>query len=379
VTSAEPLLEVRGVETVLRRPPGLRRGGAPAPFALHDIGFTVRRGEAVALLGPNGAGKTTLVRLLAGVYRPRTGTVRVRGRRSPVIGCVPAFAAELTVSEHERAYAVALGIELDAAAVLELAGLSAAARRPVRWLSTGEQARLAIAPSLLAPVDLFLLDEALAVCDPEFRAAAVAVLERRVGEGAAVILAGQDLLSARLLCRRGLLLQHGRLVLDADLDSAVTRFTSPVRNDAPGSPIIERVDAPPAYVEPGLVIPVRCRLRGLSGPFQLLVAIKRADGAVLYSSRAVFGAVPELDPTGAAAIELGIPAGSLAPGTYRIAVAVCDAGGMPLTTREDAGLLRVAQPPGARRNRPHEQTCDHESPLAQQSPGHVPEPRRAAL
>ena len=342
MTRTDALLEVRELGTVLRRPPGLRHG-APAPFALQGIRFTVRRGETVALLGPNGAGKTTLIRLLAGVYRPRTGIVRVRGRRSPVIGFVPAFAPELTVSEHVRAYAVALGIELDATAVLELAGLGTAATRPVRWLSTGEQARLAIAPGLLAPVDLFLLDEALAVCDPEFRAAAVALLERRVAEGAAVILAGQDLLSARLVCRRGLLLQNGRLVLDADLDTAVTTFTTQLRSDAVGSPIIERVDAPPAYVEPGLVIPVRCRLRALSGPFQLLVAIKRADGAVLYSSRAVFGAVPELDPTGAAAIELGIPAGSVPPGTYRIAVAVSDARGMPLTTREDAGLLRVAQ------------------------------------
>ncbi len=375
---AEPVLEVRGVGTVLRSPPGLR-GGAPAPFALQGITFTVRRGETVALLGPNGAGKTSLIRLLAGVYRPRTGIVRVLGRRSPVIGFVPAFALELTVSEQLRAYAVALGIELDATAVLELAGLAAAAGRPVRWLSSGEQARLAIAPGLLAPVDLFLLDEALAVCDPEFRAAAVAVLERRVAEGAAVILAGQDLLSARLVCRRGLLLQNGRLVLDADLDTAVTTFTTQLRSDAVGAPVIERVEAPPASVEPGLVIPVRCRLRALSGPFQLLVAIKRGDGTVLYSSRAVFGAVPELDPSGAAAIELGIPASSLPPGTYRIAVAVCDAGGIPLTTREDAGLLRVAQPLGAQRDRPHEQTCGNESPQAQQPPSHVPEPGRAAL
>ena len=342
MTRAEPLLEVRNVETVLRAAPGLR-GRAPAPFALRDITFTVRRGETVAVLGSNGAGKTTLLRLLAGVYRPRAGMVRVRGRRSPVIGFVPAFAPELTVSEHVRAYAVALGIELDATTVLELAGLAAAAKRAVRWLSSGEQARLAIAPGLLAPVDLFLLDEALAVCDPEFRAAAIAVLERRVAEGAAVILAGQDLLSARLVCRRGLLLQNGRLVLDADLDTAMTTFTTHLRSDAVGLPIIERVEARPAYVEPGLVIPVRCRVRALSGAFQLLVAIKRADGTVLYSSRAVFSAVPELDAAGVAAIELGIPAGSLPPGTYRIAVAVCDARGMPLTTREDAGLLRVAQ------------------------------------
>jgi len=350
VTGAEPLLEVRGVETVLRRAPGLR-GRAPAPFALHDISFTVRRGETVALLGSNGAGKTTLLRLLAGVYRPRAGVVRVRGRRSPVIGFVTPFSPELTVSEHVRAYAVAMGVALDARGVLELAGLGAAARRPVRWLSTGEQARLAIAPGLLAPVDLFLLDEALAVCDPEFRAAAVALLERRVAEGAAVILAGQDLLSARLVCRRGLVLEEGRLLLDADLDAAVTTFTTRLRGGAVGSPpaasgshpVIECVDAPPAYAESGLVIPLRCRLRALAGPFQLLVAIKRADGTVLYSSRAVFGAVPELDPTGGVSVELGIPAGSVPPGVYRVAVAVCDARGVPLTTREDAGLLRVAQ------------------------------------
>src|SRR4029077_23638 len=99
VTSAEPLLDVRGLATTLRPPPGLRRG-APTPFALRDISFSLERGETVAVLGLNGAGKTPLLRLLAGVYRPHAGEVHVRGRRSAVIGLTSPFSPELTVREH---------------------------------------------------------------------------------------------------------------------------------------------------------------------------------------------------------------------------------------------------------------------------------------
>jgi ABC-type polysaccharide/polyol phosphate transport system ATPase subunit len=353
MTGAAPLLEVRDLETTLRPPAGLRRG-APTPFALRAISFSVQRGETVAVLGANGAGKTTLLRLLAGVYRPHAGGVHVRGQRSAVIGLTSPFSPELTVREHLRAYGAVMEPLLRIEAALELAGLAAAAERPVRLLSTGERTRLAMAPGLLAPVDLYLLDEALAVCDPEFRAVAVATLERRVREGAAVLVAGQDLLTARLVCRRGLLLQAGRLVLDADLDTAIAAFTTQPQGAPAGhrsvtdhaAPLIERVETPGAFADSGFTIPIHCRLRALSRPFQLLVAVTGADGAVIYSSRAVFRTPPEADASGGVSIRLGVPAGCVPPGTYRLAVAVTDELGMPLTTREDAATLSVAQGAG---------------------------------
>ena len=84
-------------------------------------------------------------------------------------------------------------------------------------------------------------------------------------------------------------------------------------------------------------------MRALSRPFQLLVAVKGADGAVIFSSRAVFRTPPEADAGGAVSIRLCVPAGCVPPGTYRLAVAVTDDRGMSLTTREDAAVLRVAR------------------------------------
>lgn len=349
MSCSKPLVEVRHLRTTLRPPPGLGRR-VPGSFALQDISFRIERGETVALLGPNGAGKTTLLRLLARVYRPAAGEVRVRGRASAVIGLAPAFSPELTVSEHLRAYAAVSGTTLNLAAALEFTGLARVARRLVRLLSTGERARLAMAPALLDPADLYLVDEALAVCDPEFRATAIAALERRVAAGAALVLAGQDLLTARLLCRRGLLLQNGSLVLDAALDAAIAAFTTAPteggvwygRGPTDAAPLIERVEAPPQFSDSALTIPLRCRLRAPPTPFQVLVAVKRADGAVLYSSRTLFDTAPALDARGGVAVQVGIPAGCVSHGAYRVAVAVADARGIPWAVREDAALLQIA-------------------------------------
>lgn len=300
----------------------------------------------MALLGQNGAGKTTLLRLLAGVYRPHGGVIRAGGRVGPVIGWTPLFSAELTPREHVRAYGMVAGVPLDVDDVIHQAGLDAVAQRPVRLLSAGEQARLALAPGLAVPADLYLLDEGLSLCDPAYRAAAIAFLRRRTDEGAAVILAGQDLLCARALCSRGLLLERGRLIADADLDTAIAVFTAPsVEGDPTGTVVIENVEVLPIIPGARERIDVRCRVRTGPGAFALLVALKRPDGSVLFSSRCIFSQEDHGDGRPARTLEVGIPASALPQGPYQIAVAVTDSRGVPLAIREDAAFTPEPQMP----------------------------------
>src|SRR2546422_7461744 len=112
-------------------------------------------------------------------YRAQAGELRARGRVSAVIGWPPVFSAELTPREHVRAYGVVAGAELDVDAVIRFAGLDPVAARPVRLLSAGEQARLALALGLSAPADVYLIDEGLALCEPTFRTVATDHLRRR--------------------------------------------------------------------------------------------------------------------------------------------------------------------------------------------------------
>ncbi len=345
MTRAEPLLQARDLATTLRPPAGLGRAGGPAPFTLRGISFSVEPGDEVAVIGPNGAGKTTLLRLLAGVYRAQAGELRARGRVSAVIGWLPLFSAELTPREHVRAYGVVAGADLDADAVIRFAGLDAVGARPVRLLSAGEQARLALAVGLSAPADVYLIDEGLALCEPTFRTVATDHLRRRAAQGAAVILAGQDLLTARALCRRGLLLVRGRLIADTDVDAAIAAFTMPAQEQSGvATAVIEGVEIESAAPSDGEPIGLRCRVRTDPGTFLLLLAVKRPNGAIVHSSRSAFSQAADGARRPVRTLVTGIPAGSLPPGTYQIAVAVTDAKGVPLATREDAAVLDCSAP-----------------------------------
>ena len=165
-------------------------------------------------------------------------------------------------------------------------------------------------------------------------------LHRRAAQGAAVILAGQDLLTARALCRRGLLLVCGRLIADTDVDAAIAGFTMPAQEQSGvAAAVIEGVEIESAAASDGEPIGLRCRVRTDPGTFVSLLAVKRPDGAIVHSSRSAFSQAPDGARRPVRTLTTGIPASSLPPGTYQIAVAVTDANGVPLATREDGAVL----------------------------------------
>lgn len=345
--TAARLLEVEGLMKRLTPPRGLRRRFA-GPFVLGPVDLELGPGESLALIGANGAGKTTLLRLLGGVYQPSAGRFRIAGRVTPVIAAGSPFSPELSVREHLGAYRAMVGGGPPVQELLEFAGLADHEAQPVRWLSTGQRVRLGMTPGLTFPADLYLIDEALAVCDLEFRARAAELLRRRLEDGAALILAGQDLLSARALCQRGLLLDRGRLVLDGELGAAIDGFTRPRTDDERGAVVpagtvtIEAVELPDTVRATALPIPVRVSVRRPPEAFDLLLAVKRPDGTIVHSSRSHWTA-----PGGASSepevsvLHIAVPGGCLPAGRYRVALSLVDDRGVPLATREDAGSLEV--------------------------------------
>ena len=345
-----PALLVRAERVHKRlRPPLLLRRRARV-FELKEMSFDVDRGEAVALLGHNGAGKSTLLALLGGIYRPTSGSLWIRGATSPVIGFASPFSFNLTPREHLRTARAAMGRALDVDRALEVAGLSGHADEPVRRLSAGQRTRLGLVAGLLAPADLYLIDEGLAVCDSAFRGWAFEHLRRRREEGSAVVVAGHDLLAARALCQRGMVLSGGRLVLDGGIDSALAALAAPgaASPEAPGataSPegvVVETVAAEVEEQYGRPVIVVRCRLRGARSPFQLTVAVRNTLGQVLHASRTVISAdVPGCSEADLANPEVILPARYVPDGSYTLYVTVSNSEGVPQATREHAAVLEI--------------------------------------
>src|SRR5262249_13937075 len=139
-------------------------------WALRDVSFGVETGEMFGLIGPNGAGKTTLLRIVAGIFQPTTGTVRIHGRVAPLLGLGVGFHPELTGRENIYLGAAVFGfttreIRSFENAIIEFAELGQFIDVPVKNYSAGMQVRLGFAIALEVQPDIFLIDEVLSAGD----------------------------------------------------------------------------------------------------------------------------------------------------------------------------------------------------------------------
>jgi energy-coupling factor transporter ATP-binding protein EcfA2 len=157
---------------------------------LDGVDLEVRRGEIVTLEGPNGSGKTTLARIAAGLLEPHSGSVQLHGRAGYLAQDPGRYLVKETAVV-EVALAVN-GDEQRACAALAQVGLSWAAGRHPRDLSSGERERLALASVAVAEPDLLVLDEPTRGLDPERKEALGAWLEDYAASGKAVLVATHD-------------------------------------------------------------------------------------------------------------------------------------------------------------------------------------------
>jgi branched-chain amino acid transport system ATP-binding protein len=204
---------------------------------LWGVTLSVQRGETVALIGPNGAGKSTLVGSITGLVPPFSGSVRVDGIETvgtPVerlarrrIALVPErrqVFGPLSVLENlvVGAYARRLTrpeLAAEVAAVFELfPGLVRYRAKAAGSLSGGEQQMVAIGRALMARPELLLLDEPSLGLAPKVRAEIFGALARLAERGVALLLVEQNLRLAARLCRRGYLMERGRVVGTASAD-----------------------------------------------------------------------------------------------------------------------------------------------------------------
>lgn len=187
-------------------------------WALKDISFELRRGEALGLVGSNGAGKSTLLRIISGLIKPDTGRVKVRGRIAPLIALGAGFNPILTGRENIYANMSILGlstreIEKRFDDVVEFAEIGDAIDAPVQTYSSGMAARLGFACAIHIEPDILLIDEVLAVGDIKFRMKCHRQLARLRQNGTAFILVSHNLHTILNVCQSSIYLVKGELVL----------------------------------------------------------------------------------------------------------------------------------------------------------------------
>ncbi|MCC7546239.1 MAG: ABC transporter ATP-binding protein [Burkholderiales bacterium] len=194
---------------------------------IHDISFTVAKGEIVGFLGPNGAGKTTTMRVIAGATTPTSGRVTVAGfdmatqneqaaRRLGYLPENPPLYDVLDVTTYLRFVAKVKGVpgsamraELDR--VVYACRLEAVVTREIYKLSKGYRQRVGLAQALLGNPDVLLLDEPTAGLDPGQIQETREVI-RAFGEHGAVLLSTHILPEVTLICKRVAIINGGRLL-----------------------------------------------------------------------------------------------------------------------------------------------------------------------
>src|SRR5271167_4878069 len=193
-------------------------------WALRDVTFAVRRGEALGIVGPNGSGKTTLVKLLSRITAPSEGTITLSGRLSALIELGAGFRPDLTGRENIFLNGSILGMTYREIArsvpnIIEFSEINDFINIPVKRYSSGMFLRLAFSIAAHLDADIVLFDEVLAVGDVAFQARC---FER--------------------VCDRALLLRSGEAVMTGEPHAVIENYqalaySALAESRRPGSPL----------------------------------------------------------------------------------------------------------------------------------------------
>jgi ABC-type polysaccharide/polyol phosphate transport system ATPase subunit len=184
--------------------------------ALADVTFSVEAGEFFGVIGPNGSGKSTLLRILAGIYVPDSGSVRVNGLLSPFIELGVGFNIELNARDNIRMNGTLAGLskrqlEDKFDEIVEFAELERFVDQKLKNYSSGMLVRLAYSIAIQIPFDVLLLDEVLAVGDEAFQDKCFATFQQFKEDRKTVVFVSHALDLMERFCDRCLLLNAGRV------------------------------------------------------------------------------------------------------------------------------------------------------------------------
>jgi homopolymeric O-antigen transport system ATP-binding protein len=198
-------------------------------WALQDVSFTVRDGEALGLIGRNGAGKSTLLKILTRITTPTSGRAVIRGRVGSLLEVGTGFNPELTGRENVFLNGSILGmkrreIQRKLNQIIEFSGVEKFIDTPVKRYSSGMGVRLAFSVAAHLEPEVLLVDEVLAVGDAEFQQRCLGRMEDLSGTGRTVVFVSHNMQAINQLCDRAIWLEGGRLMEDGEPSEVITHY-----------------------------------------------------------------------------------------------------------------------------------------------------------
>lgn len=227
----------------------LRRLGQPAAtrfgnitedlWALKDVSFEIRKGEAVGIIGRNGAGKSTLLKILSRITMPTDGRVLLHGRVSSLLEVGTGFHHELTGRENIFLNGAIIGMGRREIArkfdeIVEFSEVGRFIDTPVKRYSSGMYVRLAFAVAAHMEPDIFLIDEVLSVGDLAFQRKCMDYAKRLLERDVTLLFVSHNMFSIKAMCRRSVYLSQGKVVFDGSTEEAIGRYDQEGRLDTAG-------------------------------------------------------------------------------------------------------------------------------------------------
>jgi len=331
-------------------------------WALDDVSFEIRPGEAVGIVGRNGSGKSTLLKLLAGIIPPHHGTVEAGGSLASMLELGAGFHPDFTGRENVFMNGAIHGLSDREVAerlddIVDFAGLAEFIDMPVRTYSSGMQMRLAFAVASHVEPDIMLLDEVLAVGDEAFQRKCMGRIYEFRRRGGTLVFVSHDPNAVEHVCSRAILLDGGKMLMDGDPHDVMERYHRLLAADATAPVVAPSVevavddDPPPADSVPrgwgtgeAVIEDVQIRSSGtpttslISGdPAEIVIVVRAAepvptpsvgisitlgDGTLLFGTNTRLSEFTLDEIHGLVRIGFEIPALALHEGTFDVTVAV---------------------------------------------------------
>lgn len=215
-------------------------------WAIKDISFTVKKGEAVGIIGRNGAGKSTLLKILSQITPPTEGCITLRGRVASLLEVGTGFHPELTGRENIVLNGTILGmtrreITRKFDEIVAFSEVEQFLDTPVKHYSSGMYVRLAFAVAAHLEPEILVVDEVLAVGDIEFQKKCLGKMGEVAKSGRTVLFVSHNLAAVNALCTQGILLRDGRLIATGHPQEICKQYLSEREMNA-SIPLDERTD-----------------------------------------------------------------------------------------------------------------------------------------
>ncbi len=315
-------------------------------WALRDVSFEVKRGEAVGIIGKNGSGKSTLLKILSRITSPTEGYAEIHGLVGSLLEVGTGFHPELTGRENIFLNGAILGMKKNEVQrrfdeIVAFSEIGKFLDTPVKRYSSGMYVRLAFAIAAHLEPEILLVDEVLAVGDAQFQKKCLGKMEGVTKEGRTVLFISHNMAAVQELCPRAILLREGRIVEEGTARTVISSYLSRESGLSAGSmdvsdPSLRRNSLPDSRFRWTRVTVVNLagEVTGLlkfSEPFELILqgssdsdlsevrvgfSVDSILGIAIFNSYQVDYGLTDRLPAGEVRFRVRIEPNLLAPGLY---------------------------------------------------------------